>query len=30
LNKYGNMSFATERSKKAAIAIAESVVEWFS
>jgi N-acetylmuramoyl-L-alanine amidase len=30
LNKYGNMSFATERSKKAAIAIADAVVEWFS
>jgi N-acetylmuramoyl-L-alanine amidase len=30
LNKYGNMSLATERSKKAAIAIAAAVVEWFS
>jgi N-acetylmuramoyl-L-alanine amidase len=30
LNKYGNMSVATERSKQAATAIAEAVVEWFS
>jgi N-acetylmuramoyl-L-alanine amidase len=30
LNKYGNMSVATNRSKQAATAIAEAVVEWFS
>lgn len=30
LNKYGNIGVATERSKKAAMAIAEAVVEWFS
>ena len=30
LNKYGNMSVATDRSKQAANAIAGAVVEWFS
>ena len=30
LNKYGNMNTATDRSKQAAIAIADSVIEWFS
>ncbi|HLO46806.1 MAG TPA: N-acetylmuramoyl-L-alanine amidase [Kamptonema sp.] len=30
LNSYGNINIATERSKQAAIAIAEAVIEWFS
>lgn len=30
LNKYGNISVATDRSKQAATAIAEAVIEWFS
>lgn len=30
LNSYGNMNVATERSKKAATAISDAVVEWFS
>ena len=30
LNSYGNINLATERSKQAAIAIAEAVIEWFS
>ncbi|WP_449420148.1 N-acetylmuramoyl-L-alanine amidase [Phormidium nigroviride] len=30
LNSYGNMNLATERSKQAAIAIAQAVIEWFS
>lgn len=30
LNKYGNMTTAIDRSKQAATAIAEAVVEWFS